>query len=362
MDARHKERLGRVLEVMEQESIEHLWIEPSVDFFYVTGIETISMERVTGLLVAASGELRLVVPLLLAEEFEDLGARADIVTWDDAEGPRHAVSHTLRDVNRLHVQGSLPMWAYTALRQARTGLEVGLDAGSVARLRQRKDAVEVESLRRSSRVADDVMAWVARQDLAGLSERRLAGRIKSRYLELGQTPAEWTLVASGANSAIPHHSGADVPIDATAPLLTDFGGRVDGYWSDTTRVHFPTEVEDDLRHAWEVVGAAYDAAFSAVAEGVACRAVDGAARGVMEEAGYGDRFIHRTGHGIGLDVHEPPFITGSDEQLLETGHVFTIEPGVYFPGRWGLRYENVVHLGPDGPETLNESPKVHVLS
>ncbi|MDQ4143947.1 MAG: M24 family metallopeptidase [Actinomycetota bacterium] len=361
MEAVHERRLDRLLEVMQSPPVEWLWIEPSVDFLYLTGIETISMERLTGVLLSRSGDLRCVVPLLLEEEFESLSSRAEVVTWDDSEGPSAAVAHVLRDVDRLHVQGSLPMWAYLVLREAVSGLDVEVDPGSIPSLRERKDEAEANALRRSAQVTDQVMEWVAQQDLSGVTERRLAGRIQARYLELGHAPADWALVSSGENSSIPHHAGGDALVSNSAPLLTDFGARVDGYWSDTTRVHFPPGIEEDLRNAYEVVCAAYDAAFARVAEGVACSEVDGAARDVIERAGLGDRFIHRTGHGIGLDIHEPPYIKAGNEQKLEIGHVFTIEPGVYLPGRWGLRYENVVYLGPEGPEALNRTSRMHVL-
>lgn len=361
MDELHEQRLERLLDLMRRERIARLWVEPSVDFFYLTGVETISLERLTGLLVAASGELRLVVPDLLTDDFAELAERGEMSTWNDADGPRRAVAHVLRDVELLHVQGSLPMWAFKALRDARPTAEVHVDPGFISSLRQVKDEDEIESLRRAGRVTDEVMEWVAEQEVEGVPERMLARRIQARYLELGHEPAEWALVGSGPHSAIGHHLGDDTPIDTSKPLLTDFGGRIDGYWSDTTRVHFPAEQETELQEVWDVVCSAYDAAFAAVRVGTPCREVDKAARDVIEAAGYGDRFIHRTGHGIGLDVHEHPYITATNEQLLEVGHAFTIEPGVYLDGRWGLRYENVVVLGPDGPEALNDTPRMHRL-
>ncbi|MDQ4094882.1 MAG: Xaa-Pro peptidase family protein [Actinomycetota bacterium] len=361
MERLHEDRLQRLLDLMRRERIARLWVEPSVDFFYLTGIETISLERLTGLLVAGSGELRLVVPDLLVDDFAGLADRAELTTWSDAEGPRRAVGHVLRDVDLLHVQGSLPMWSYKALREARGAVDIHVDPGFIGSLRQVKSTEEINALRDSARAADEVMRWVAEQEVGGVGERILAGRIKARYLEAGHDPGGATLVASGPHSAAPHHIGDDTPIDTTQPLLTDFGGRVAGYWSDTTRVHFPAERATDLEEAWDVVCAAYDAAFAAARVGTPCREVDRAAREVIDEAGYGDRFIHRTGHGIGLDLHEPPYITATNELLLEVGHAFTIEPGIYLTGKWGLRHENVVVLTEDGPEALNASPRMHEL-
>lgn len=361
MDKMHEERLSQLTGAMQERSIDYLWVEPSVGFFYLTGIEALSSERLTGLLVASNGELRLLVPLLLRDEFAGLAPGADQFVWDDAEGPDEAASSVLAGVKTIHVQGSLPMSAFDSLSRAAPSLEVELDPGILSGLRERKDGTELEHLRRSSELSDEVVEWIASLDLNGVTERQLAGRIRARYLELGYEPGEWALVATGANAAMPHYAGGDVPISVTEPLLTDFGGAVEGYWSDITRVHFPRDADAEVLEAHEVVCAAAGAAFEKAGVGVPCRDVDRAARKVIEDAGYGDYFIHRTGHGLGLEVHEAPYITGANERLLEPGHVFTIEPGIYLPSRWGLRYENVVHIGEDEPESLNKSPRVHYL-
>lgn len=356
-----EQRLNRLVESMTAAGVDHLWVEPSVGFVYLTGIEALSFERLAGLLVAKTGELRLLVPLMLREEFQALVNRAEIFVWDDGEGPEEAAGKILAGVDSLHVQGSLPVWAFEVLRTAGDGPRMAIDPGTLTELRAIKDEAEIALLRRSSSVSDEVMTWISTVDVAGLSEIELAGRIRARYLELGYEPANWALVASGANAAMPHYAGGDVPIATTEPLLTDFGGTVEGYWSDITRVHFPAREDERVMEAYEVVCAAAAAAFEKVAVGVPCMDVDRAARAVIEEAGYGEYFIHRTGHGLGLEVHEAPYITPTNEQLLEAGHVFTIEPGIYLAGEWGLRYENTIYLSETGPESLNKSPRVHHL-
>lgn len=355
------DRLARLLEEMNERSIANLWIEPSVDFSYLTGIEALSFERLTGLLITSQGDMRLLVPLMLENEFAGMAGRMETSAWDDASGPEEATATVLKGIDSLHVQGSLPMWAHHALRSAGSDVTIELDPGTVARLRERKDSDELERIRSSGELSDQVMEWIGTQDLASMTERELGGRIRARYLELGHTPGEWALVASGANAAMPHYSGEDVAISNSSPLLTDFGATVDGYWSDITRVFFPRTLDQEIKDAYEVICAAHDAALAAVAVGVPCREVDGAARSVIEQAGYGDQFIHRTGHGLGLELHEAPYITATNDQPLEIGHVFTIEPGIYVSGRWGLRYENVVHLGEGGAEVINNSPRHHYL-
>jgi Xaa-Pro aminopeptidase len=161
---------------------------------------------------------------------------------------------------------------------------------------------------------------------------------------------------------MPHYVAGDNRIRTDDLLLMDFGCAVDGYWSDITRIYFPRPLTGELGDCYKIVCAAYDAAFEAARPGVACKEVDAAARKVITDAGYGEHFIHRTGHGLGMEVHEPPYLTGTNEQRLEVGHVFSIEPGIYLPGRFGVRFENIVHLGEDGLESMNNSPREHFFS
>jgi Xaa-Pro dipeptidase len=160
---------------------------------------------------------------------------------------------------------------------------------------------------------------------------------------------------------MPHYSGGPVSIEKNSPLLADFGGGVGGYLSDITRVYLPREADDELKRAYEVVVQANEAAFGKAGPGVTCEEVDRAARSVIENAGLDEYFIHRTGHGLGLEEHEAPYIRAGDKTELRPGHVFTIEPGVYVSGRFGLRYENVVAVTERGVESLNESPAYHWL-
>jgi Xaa-Pro aminopeptidase len=344
---------------MVEREIEHLWIEPSVGFLYLTGLEPISVERLTGLLIPATGEMRLLVPLMLAEECEVIGAEQ--VTWDDSTGPESAVARSLSGVSKLHVQGSLPSWALFDLRAAASSTAIELDPGTVGRLREIKDDTEIEALRASGEVTDGVIEWIEQMGPAGLKETALGKRIQMRYLELGVVPTDIPLVASGANAAMPHYAGGDSVIDAAVPLLVDIGCRLDGYWSDITRAFLPDELSTEISDAFDVVCAAHDAAVDAVAVGVPCSEVDRAARQVIESAGLGERFVHRTGHGLGMEMHEAPYIRGGNEQLLEVGHVFSVEPGVYIPGRFGLRFENIVALKANGPVLLNGAARRHKL-
>lgn len=353
------DRLARLREVMEEQAVGALWIEPSVGFRYLTGLEPVSIERLAGLLVPRSGELRALAPEMMSEELEPLGI--EVVTWSDADGPSTAAARVLSGVGSLHIQGSLPAWAWDALATASPATSIALDPGTLSGLREVKDDDEIALLRRSATVADETVRWIAEQDVSALTELQLAGRIQARFLTEGTQP--WPpLVATGPNASIPHYVEAASKVDPSKPLLCDFGASLEGYWSDITRVFFPVDVEAEIAAAYEVVCAAYDAALATVADGVPCAEVDRAARSVITDAGYGPQFVHRTGHGLGLDLHEPPYLTGGNETPLRSGNVFSIEPGIYVPGSFGLRFENIIHLGPDGPEELNRAPRLMPLS
>jgi Xaa-Pro dipeptidase len=193
----------------------------------------------------------------------------------------------------------------------------------------------------------------------GLTEGRLAGAIKARYLEVGAGDSV-ALVASGANGSKAHYLG-DGAIAPNQPLLVDTGSAIDGYWSGTTRMFFPEGLEPDADRAYEAVCSAYEAAFDRVAPGVPAQEIDRAARRVITEAGFGDYFHHRTGHGVGLKIHEVPYIREGNVEPLEVGNVFSIEPGIYVAGRFGLRYENLVFVSEQGAQPLNRTPRRHAL-
>lgn len=358
---RYQRRLGGLQEKLRESGAEALWVEPSVGLFYLTGLEPVSMERLFGLLVPASGSPRMVVPLLLKDECEHVDV-AEQVVWSDAEGPENAAATALEGVSRLLVQGSLPVWSLRLLETTRPGIEVDQDPGVLSGLRERKEPEEVELIRRSGALTDETVSWVGTLDLENLTERQLSGKIQARYLELGHRPSPHGLIATGSNTAMPHYVGEDVPIRTDQLLLMDFGCAVDGYWSDITRIYFPRDLEEEVEEAYKVVCEAYDAAFGVLEPGVPCREVDQAAREVIENAGYGDAFLHRTGHGLGLEVHEEPYLRDGNEKPLQVGHVFSVEPGIYLHGRFGVRYENIVHLGADGPEPMNLSPRKHYFN
>jgi Xaa-Pro aminopeptidase len=318
-------RLAAVQERLAQTGADGLWVHPSVDLRYLCGIELLSLERPAGLLIPARGPLRLLVPLMLLPQVASV--QAEPVAWSDEQGPEGALRQVLGGVRRLLVEPSLPTGTAFLMRAQAPGLELELDPGIIAALRERKQPDEVAKLREAGRLADEMVAWAARRPLNGLTERALSGRMQARFLEHGHPPHPDFIVATGPHAARPHHETGDAPIDPTAPLLLDFGCTVDGYHSDLTRVLLPEPLAPPVAEAYEVVLAAHDAARRTAAPGVPCGEVDRAARTVIEEAGHGERFLHRTGHGLGLEIHEPPYLHAGNPRPLELGHVFSIEPG-----------------------------------
>jgi Xaa-Pro aminopeptidase len=345
VSVRHLERIRAALAAAGADA---LWLHPAIDFRYLTGLAPIALERPTALVILAR-ELRVLAPEMLAPELAL--ESADVAAWSDGEGPDAAIARVLDGVTRCLIEPDLPSGIAFALRAARPGLDLALDPGVLSGLRERKAPDELEQLRAAGREADAAMAWVAGAELDGRSERWLALELQTRFLRRAVTPYDY-VIASGPNAALPHHETGDTPIRADAPLLTDFGCAVGGYYSDMTRVHLPAE-GGEAAEAYAIVRAAHDAVIAGLEPGLPCHEADRLARDVIEAAGYGERFIHRTGHGVGLEVHEEPYLRPGNPAPLEAGHVFSVEPGIYVPGRFGVRYENLVHLGADGPELLN---------
>jgi Xaa-Pro aminopeptidase len=348
--------LDRIREALADAGADALWIHPSVDFRYLTGLDLMSIERPTGLLIGADGTLRVAAPEMFAEQL----AALDPLLWDDAEGPEDALTRVLARVGKLLVLPSLPTWQTFLMRRLRPELDIDVDAGIVARLRRTKAPDEIAALARASRRADEAADWIASLDLEGYTEQRLAGELQAHFLRNGAQPYP-PIIASGPHAALPHHETADTPIARDTPLLTDFGCIVDGYYSDITRVHFPPEPGAEVEEAWGLVLEAYRAAEAVAAPGVPAAAVDRAAREVFAAAGQAEQMLHRIGHGLGLEIHEEPYLTGANEEPLQVGDVFSIEPGLYFAGRFGLRYENSVVLEPGGARSLNHAAVRYTL-
>ncbi len=362
--ARHAERRARTLEAAEAEGLAGLLVTPGADFEYLTGHAAAPYERLTVLILARGREPMLVVPTLerpLAEAAD--GVRGvEIVDWRDGEDSHEVVARILRS-GRYAITDQT--WASHLIDLERATADcLFVAAGrSLPLLRAVKDDEEVALLRSAAEAADAAFADVVEVPFAGRRELEIADELSARLLEHGHETVDFTIVASGPNGASPHHAAGERTIEPGDAVVMDFGGVRERYWSDITRTVFVGEPDEEQRRVYEVVRAAQQAAFETVGPGVAAQEVDRAARTVITQAGYGDRFVHRTGHGIGLGLHEPPYIVEGNETLLQPGMTFSDEPGIYLADRFGVRIEDQVVVTPTGAERLNEaSREVTVVS
>ncbi|MFI6826871.1 M24 family metallopeptidase [Kribbella sp. NPDC050241] len=338
-----------------------LLIAPGSDLHYLLGQPGGSFERLTTLVIPADGAPALVVPKLEAPGYdglplEELGV--EVVTWVDGDDAYGLAADRLRGSQRVAVSDFTPALHVLSLRDALPKAEQTLAGPIVRELRMRKDAAEVEALRKAGAAIDRVHARVGEWLRPGRTEAEVGADIADAIVEEGHVVADFVIVASGPNGASPHHALSDRVIEAGDVVVVDIGGPVaEGYNSDSTRTYaVGTPRDADVAATYAVLRDAQQAAVDAVRPGVSAESIDAAAREVIAAAGFGDFFIHRTGHGIGLDVHEEPYIVGGNGLLLEPGMAFSVEPGIYQPGRWGARIEDIVVVTEDGVEPMNQRP------
>lgn len=356
-------RLARIQEAMSLAGVDALLLSLGADLPWVTGYVAMPLERLTMLVVPATGRglPTLVVPELEAPRVSPLPEVFELQPWTETEDPVDIVSALVRKSTGRSptLAVSDRAWAVFVLRlQTKLPGARWRPASEVtARLRATKDEAEVEALAKASAAADRVAAALLGGEIAllGRTEREVSGEITHRLLDEGHERVGFAIVASGPNSASPHHEPGERRIGAGEPVVCDFGGTLGGYCSDITRTVFTGRPPGELARIYEVVAEAQAAGVMAARVGELCSAVDNAARRVITEAGYGEYFVHRTGHGIGLEEHEEPYIVAGNPEPLAAGHAFSIEPGVYLPGRYGVRIEDIVVATLQGPRSLNEA-------
>jgi Xaa-Pro aminopeptidase len=344
-----------------------LVLTPGSDLRYLTGYNAHAMERLTALAVPGRGEPFLVVPRLEAPMVTASPAAAldlELLAWDETDDPfamlaGAAESRLGRRPQRVAV-GSRT-WAEHALgvQRALAGSALELAAPVVDRLRMVKTAAEVEELAAAGAAIDRVHARMGEWLRVGRSEAHVGTDIAAAILAEGHVAVDFTIVGSGPNGASPHHELSDRTIEAGDLVVVDIGGMTaTGYRSDCTRTYVVGGSPDPSVAEWYgVLQAAQEAATAAVRPGVTAEDVDAAARRVIDDAGWGEHFIHRTGHGIGLDTHEAPYIVAGNDLPLQPGMAFSVEPGIYLAGRCGARIEDIVVCTEDGVRILDNGPR-----
>jgi Xaa-Pro aminopeptidase len=353
-------RLGQVKAATAAAGLDALLLTPGPDLRYVTGYDAHESERITCLVVPADGDPVLVVPRLelpraLASPAGGLGL--ELAGWDETDDPYELVAGRL---GKPAVVGLADrMWALLVLRlrAAMPGTEQVLASTALRELRSRKSAAEIAALLAAGEAIDRVHAQVPGWLRPGRTEQQVAADICDAILAAGHARADFAIVASGPNGASPHHSAAGRVLQVGDAVVVDIGGTMPtGYCSDCTRMYVIGAPPAGFAAYYQVLQAAQEAACAAVRPGVTAEAVDAAAREPITAAGYGEYFVHRTGHGIGLETHEEPYIVAGNAEPLQPGHAFSVEPGIY-PGPHGARIEDIVVCTEDGCQRLNNATR-----
>ena len=335
-------------------------VAPGPDLAYFTGYMPVAItERLTLLALQKGRAPTMITPSLERPDAEGAPSAGtiELIDWVDGTDPfpafarfldpdgSYAISDSAWALQLLGLQGALPSSKYVSM------------TGALPMLRAIKDADELERLAAAGAAADACFEEIVKVPLRRAAGERVAADLAALLTDHGHSQVDFTVVGSGPNGANPHHEAGDRTIQDGDMIVLDFGGLKDGYGSDTTRTIHVGEPTDEEREVFEIVRRAQQAGYEAVRPGVACQDIDRACRRVISDAGYGEQFLHRTGHGIGLTTHEPPYLVEGEEQPLEPGMCFSIEPGVYLAGRFGVRIEDIVTVTEDGGRRLNNTSR-----
>src|SRR6476661_3289576 len=360
------DRLQRLAAQAAVSGADVILISPGPDLEYFIGHSVASHERLTCLVVPATGEPSLLVPAL--ERLGWAGTPVEsmavaISTWTDGDDPYRALADLLpADARVLAVDYHMPAVHALNAQAIVPGSELTLAGEAIAELRMRKGAAEVDALAAAGAAIDRVQRRIGEWLRPGRTENEVAADIAAAIVDEGHARPDFVIVGSGPNGASPHHEASDRVIAAGDVVVIDIGGPMpSGYFSDCTRTYLVApesgeSVAPKVREVYEIVRQAQAAGVAAVRPGVSAESIDAASRAVIEQAGYGEYFITRTGHGIGLEVHEHPYLVAGNGTLLEPGMAFSVEPGIYLPGDFGVRIEDIVVVGDDGPCVMNTAP------
>jgi Xaa-Pro aminopeptidase len=358
------ERLTQVAQAVRARGLDVLLLTPGPDLRYVTGYDAKQLERLTCLAVPVDKDPFLLVPQLELKAAQASPAGAldlEIVTWGETEHPFGMISSALGDLRSVALSDR--MWALHVLqfKDVFPGAEQHLASTVLSPLRVRKSAAEIAALKAAGEAIDRVHANVPGWLKPGLTERQVGRKIAEAILAEGHVQVDFVIVGSGPNAASPHHEVSDRVIQDGDVVVVDIGGTMpSGYCSDCTRTYAMGHAPDDFTRYYEVLYNAQEAATVSVRPGVTAESVDKTARTIITDAGYGQWFIHRTGHGIGLESHEDPYIVAGNATPLEPGMAFSIEPGIY-PGPHGARIEDIVICTEDGYQRMNNAPRDLVI-
>jgi Xaa-Pro aminopeptidase len=366
MDLYPRDRIEQAAGAAAKAGLDALLLTPGPDLRYLTGYDTHVSERLTCLAVPADGG----AAFLLAPRLEQRSVRGspagamgiEILAWDETDDPYRMVSQRLGSPGQVGLADTMWAMMVLAFRDVLPGAKLALASAALREMRMRKSPAEVEALREAGAAIDRVHAQVPELLRAGRSEREVATDIAAAITAEGHVRADFVIVASGPNAARPHHSPGDRALTPGDAVVVDIGGTMpSGYCSDCTRTYAVGTPPAEFARYYQVLKDAQEAACQWVRAGVSAESVDAAARDPIAAAGHGEHFVHRTGHGIGLETHENPYIVAGNTSALEPGMTFSVEPGIY-PGPHGARIEDIVVCTQDGHERLNNASRDLIIA
>lgn len=353
-------RMRHAVESAQAAGLDGLLVMPGPELVWLTGYRpTAITERLTTLVLTADRGPTLVVPTLERPDAEGCAAASalELVDWADGQDPFSVAAGLLGGSRRLAISDSAWAMHLLGLQDAAPGVAYRSFTQALPMLRAVKDEAEVARLAAAGAAADATYGEILTVRFAGRRETEVAADLARLLRGFGHEQVDFTVVGSGPNGANPHHEAGDRTIEEGDAIVLDFGGLMHGYGSDTSRTVSVGEPSDLVCEVHEVVRQAQQVGVEAVAPGVPCQEIDRAARKVITDAGYGERFIHRTGHGIGTTTHEPPYMIEGETQPLVEGMCFSVEPGIYLPGQFGVRIEDIVTVTADGGRRLNATDR-----
>ncbi|MBL7064589.1 MAG: aminopeptidase P family protein [Anaerolineae bacterium] len=363
----YQSRCADAQERMRVQGLDYLLVAPSSDMFYLVGYAGHITERLTVFVLPAQGEPTMVLPAFEAGRMQPLATFFSLETWEEMDDPYAALTRVLKDDAKRPIQVGVSdqQWASFLLGYQDALSEASFVLGSriTGPMRITKRPEEIELLRAVNRFNDAAFTEFVTMPMAGMTERQLYDRLAGLMKKHGQDSVAFANPYSGPNAGKPHNIPGDRVVREGDVVFFDFGGVYKGYYSDTTRAVVVGSMPEEFEKVYNVVREAQQAAIDAIRPGVPIGDVDVAAREVITEAGYGPNFLHRVGHGLGLDEHEPPYLTSDNREPLQVGMTFSVEPGIYFPGRWGVRIEDTLLVTETGGERLSHcSRDIQVVS
>ncbi len=357
--ATYLDRINRARAAMQHTDIDVLLVSVGSDLPYLCGYEAMPLERLTMLVVPRDGEATMVIPRMEAPRVVEQPGVFALRTWNESDDPV-AIVAALTGAPRRAAVGDT-MWARFLVELLQhwpsNHTEFVRSTTVMNELRTRKDAAEIAALLAAGQAVDRIAGQLQAGEipLVGRTEAAVSADLSTRILAEGHDVVNFAIVATAGNAASPHHHASDRIIEAGDLLLCDFGGTMAGYCSDITRCVSLGEPTAEIAEAYAVLYAAQAAGVEAGVVGASCQDVDRAARAIIDDAGYGEFFFHRTGHGIGMEAHEDPYMVEGNTLPIAPGHAFSVEPGIYMAGRWGMRLEDIVVASDSGPLRMNNA-------